>query len=225
MKLAVDDWKIDPSHIAAVQSDLKWIYDEYLSLACAATAAGYRSERNECAEGVVEVGQLAILLSLKGLENPSCVLLRQSIELTLKQVYFKTHPTEYSWAQKRPDFRGLTFSRLIEYFRMTDEYKLVSDTKSICDELNHWYGVLSRHVHVHSRGFLGYSQAGTGYLPRIRDISRLTTRTSDIWPCLVSVFVLFYKPKYMKASWLEQKLISRGLPREVKQRIWQDPVT
>ena len=62
----------------------------------------------------MEAGQLTLIMGMKGLENTWCVLLRQSIELALKHIYFASHPVEYQWALSREDYRDLTFQSLLE---------------------------------------------------------------------------------------------------------------
>lgn len=210
--VAIHDWNVDPDFLSSVSDEMKAMYRRYLSLACAATVAGYRRQRNEYAEGVVEGGILSLIMALKGLENPSCVLMRQSIELVLKHIYFWSHPTEYQWAKARVDYKDLTFQFLIEYVGRTDEYRGLSDSHAVCEKLAEWYGILSRYVHVHSRGFMHYSKSGSGYRPTREHVKKLRERVDNIWPCLILLLCIFEKKRFLKASHLEQQLIRNGLP-------------
>jgi hypothetical protein len=214
--LAINEWNVDEGYLASIEHLLKPIHKRYLSLACAATIAGYRAQRNEYAEGIVEVGNLCLVLTLKGLENPSCVLLRQSIELVLKHIFFSSHPTEYQWAQSRVDYKDLTFQGLVEYIGRTDEYRSLGDSHDICNKIGEWYGVLSRYVHVHSRGFMRYSRSGTGYRPTEAHIKKLEERTKGVWPCLIVLLTIFHIERFRKASLIEQRLIKQGLPKQYK---------
>jgi len=154
-----------------------------------------------------------MVLALKGLDNPSCVLLRQSIELALKHVYFLTHPTEHAWATTREGYRALTFQHLIEYVRKTDEYRqAISDDLLGC-KLADWYGRLSRHVHVQNKGVMKYSAEGRRIVGTLDDLKLLDQRSKNVWPLLMQLLVIFQRDKILRASDIEKRLIRQGLPR------------
>jgi hypothetical protein len=216
---AAGHWNVSVSCLGSVAPLLRPIHIQYLALACAATVAGQRAPRNDYAEGVIEVGQLSILLALKGLENPSQVLVRQSIEMVLKHLFFITHPIEYSWAQTRPDYRDLSFQALLEYVRRSEEYRILCDGGQVCDTLACWYGVLSRYVHVQGGSFLRYADLSSSYPRGSPDLTRLSGCTASIWPRLTLLLAIFGATRLRKASALEQKLIRKGLPAKFK-HVW-----
>ncbi len=129
----IKQWGLNTKLLGRIDSQLKPIHKRYLSFACAATAVGQRAPRNEYLSGVVEVIHLSLVLAAKGLENSTCVLSRQSIELILKHIFFSTHPVEYNWAETRVDYKDLTFQNLIEFIRRTDEYRAFACDPDICD--------------------------------------------------------------------------------------------
>src|SRR5207249_6097358 len=96
--------------------------------------------------------------SVKGLENSAFVLLRQSIELVLKHIYFSTHPIEFGWSLRREDYREISFQFLLEYVRKTDEWKNTGWMVSLISDLEGQFHILSRFVHMQSRTFIPYGR-------------------------------------------------------------------
>jgi len=213
----VSIWAVDGQQLKRLEDELKPIHKRYLALACIATIVGYRAKRSEYLEGVVEASYLCLVLSVKGLENPACVLLRQSIELVLKHIYFSSHPVEYEWACTREDYRDLTFQKLIEYLGRTKECQNFKG--DICVKLNEWFGVLSRHVHVHSGSFMGYSTIGSTYQPKREIIKKLSERTKEIWPLLTAILIVHFTRRYFKTNIIEQQLIKSTLPRKLRNQV------
>ena len=209
-------WGVDAGDLASLEARLKPIHKRYLALGCAATVVGHRAKRNEYAEAIIEAGYLTLVLSVKGLENSSCVLLRQCIELVLKHIYFAWHPVEHQWASSREDYRDLTFQYLLDYLRRTDEYKSLSPRDQIGERLNFWFGALSRYVHVHSKRFVQYKEVGKSFGPRRDVVERTAQRTKQLWPLLVVLLVGYFPDKYFRASALEQTLIKSVLPKDLR---------
>ena len=142
----------------------------------------------------------------------------QSLELTrttlvLKDIFFRSHPLEYSWAQSREDYKDLTFQFLLEFVRRTDECRKDALAATLCDRLNYWYGALSRHVHVHSACFMGYRSAGTRYRPDASHLTKLDERTAETWPILTLMLILFNPERYQRASLVERRLIQYSIPK------------
>lgn len=218
-KQLVSSWGVNQQHVNGLDAQLKPIHKRYLSLACAATVIGYRTRRNEYIEGVVEASHLCVVLAVKGLENPSCVLLRQSMELVLKHIYFFTHPVEHEWARSREDYRGLTFQTLLEYLCRTEEFRKLELSHDIGIKLSEWFGVLSRHVHVHSKGFMGYSKVGSVYQPKSQIIKKLDDRTKETWPLLTAILLVHFPKRYIGAGGIEQRIIRYGLPKDLRTRV------
>jgi len=212
-------WGVSEKQINDLDWRLKPIHKRYLSLACLATVIGSNAKRSEYIEGVIEVNHLSLVLAAKGLENPACVLLRQSIELVLKHIYFSTHAVEYGWALTREDYRDLTFQSLLEYLNRTDEFGKLVNAREISVKINEWFGVLSRHVHVHSKGFLGYSKINSAYKPRVEIIDKFDIATKNIWPALMIVLIINNPEKYSKATIMEQYLIRNGLTNILRNKL------
>ena len=218
-RLLVETWGVDERRLRRLESDLKPVHKRCLSLCCAATVVSYRTRRSEHAKGIAEAAHLALVMAVKGLENPSCVLLRQIIELFLKHIYFSSHPTEYKWAQTRIDYKDLTFQFLLEYLRRTDRIRDCGQGKDFCDRIGHWYGVFSRHVHVLNVGHIGYRTTGVLYRPSSAALRRLGERTNECWP-LVTLLLLMLEPeRFHRASLIEQRLIRSSLPADYRQLV------
>lgn len=217
----VSSWGVNQRHIDKLDTQLKPIHKRYLSLACAATVIGHGARRNEYIEGVVEANYLCLVLAIKGLDNPSCVLLRQSIELVLKHIYFATHPVEYTWAQSREDYQDLTFQNLLQYQGRTEECQRFQLCHDICVVLNEWFGKMSRHVHVHSGGFMGYSKVGSAYQPKAQILKKLNERTKEVWPRLTAILLVHFTKRYFAASSTEQSVIMSGLSGNLRKQVNQ----
>jgi hypothetical protein len=206
-------WSIDESKVDSWASSLKPLHKKYLSLSCTATIMGHRARRAEYIYSIAEVSYLSMILFLKGLSNPAYVLLRQSIELALKHVYFLSHPVEYGWARTRVDYKDLSFQYLFEYLKRTDEYKALIKLGGldVNQRINDLYHILSRYVHVHSQDFMGYRAVApaTGS----QALKELNNVTKELWPLLVILVIAFSHRKFCEASALEQKLIRAGLPK------------
>lgn len=215
----INKWAVRQKYLDDLDPKMKPIHKRYMALACLATVMGHNTKRNEYIEGVVEVSHLSLILATKGLENPSCVLLRQSIELVLKHIYFSTHPIEYGWASSREDYRELSFQNLLDYLSRTDEFRNLYKSKDIYTKINEWFGVLSRHVHVHSKGFLGYSKIESAYKPKSIIIDNLNLNTKNIWPLLMIVLIVNNPTKYCEATILEQQIIRSGLTSDLRSHL------
>jgi len=131
------------------------------------------------------------------------------------------HAVEYEWARSREDYRNLTFQTLLEYLGRTEQCRKLAQSHDICVVLNEWFGVLSRHVHVHSKGFMGYSKVGSSYQPNREVIKRLNQRTKEIWPRLTAILLIHFAKRYFRASALEQDLIKSGLSGNLRQQVGQ----
>lgn len=217
----ISSWAIDKQQFEQFESELKLIHKRYLSLACAATIIGYRAKRNEYVQGVVEVSYLSLILTLKGLENPVCVLLRQSIELVLKHIYFSTHPVEYEWTCSREGYRDLTFQSLLEYITRTNEGQKLDASNDICVKLNDWFGTLSRYVHVHSKAFIGYKSFESAFQPTSDIIKKFNERTKEIWPLLTILLITYFPERYLRANSIEKQLIRNILPINLRKKLDQ----
>lgn len=205
------NWGVDPAALKELSADLKGIHRKCLSLACIATVAGARAKRSEYIKEVVDTTYLAVVLAVKGLKNASNVLLRQSIELVLKHVYFMTHPVEYAWAASRDAYKDLTFQSLLSYMGRTEEYGALGQGNAIRDKLDQLFGELSRYVHVHSRKFLGYRKVGMRRGQGKLDLKGLRRMSVQLWPTLILIVVSFSSQRYLRAAASEKRLIRNGL--------------
>jgi hypothetical protein len=208
-------WGVGKKQLTALEEPLKQIHKRYLGLACISTIIGERSARGVYIDGVAEASHLSMVLSIKGLENPACVLLRQSVELVLKHIFFSTHPVEFGWADSQEGYKELTFQKLIEYIGRTEELQRLEQGNQVCVRLNECFGVLSRYVHVHSRGFIGYKTVGRKNEAKIEIVTKLNERTREIWPVLTAILVVYFPKKYLKANVLEQRVIRSGITKDL----------
>lgn len=218
-KAVVDNWGIDRKELLEVEGEFKPIFKRYLSLGCIATLVGEKRSRNEYAQSLIEASQLCLVLGLKGLENVCCVILRQSIELVLKHIYFSTHPVEYEWVTFHEGYRDLTFQKLLDFWIITPEYRALDPDKAIYTLVNEWFGVLSRHVHVHSKKYIGYKQVSVRHLVDITGVRKLNDRTKKIWPLLTIILAGQFPKSFLNASVIEKRLIRNFLPNKFKDKL------
>ena len=208
-------WGVSERDLALLDPVLKPIHRRYLSLACASTIVSQRAQRAEHAKSIVEVSFLSMVLAVKGLESPACFLLRQSMELVLKHVYFSTHPVEYQWASTREGYRDLSFQMLLEYLSRTDEYRAVGTGHDLCGKMNCLYGSLSRHVHAQSRRFIRYGRAASSYRADAETLRAFERVTRQLWPILGLLLLVYSTGRFRRASASEQALVrsclSKGL--------------
>ena len=215
----VDNWGIDSKELFKVEGEFKPIFKRYLSLGCVATLLGERRRRNEYIQSLIEASQLCLVLGLKGLENACCVILRQSIELILKHIYFSTHPVEYEWVTFHEGYRDLTFQKLLDFWIITPEYRALDPDKSVYTLVNEWFSVLSRHVHIHSKNFIGYKQVNLGHWIDITGLRKLNDRTKEIWPLLTIILVGQFPKSFFNASVVERRLIRNFLPKKFRDKL------
>lgn len=212
------DWSIEASKLNIWETKVKPIHKYYLSLACAATIVGKRLKHKEYSHSIVEASHMSIVLTLKGLQNPACVLLRQIIELSLKHVFFLSHQVEYSWTINRLDYKDLTFQGLLEYLGRTDQHKLIKKNGlDICKTISEQYQILSRSVHVHNQNFMAYKvpSSKTG----LKSLTDLERQTKTLWTCISILLLIFYPQKYHKASAIEQRLIKSNMSKGQKEAL------
>lgn len=217
-KSLLSDWSIEDPKLTSWEQKIKPIHKHYLSLACAATIVGQRINHKEYSHSIVEASHMSIVLTLKGLKNPAYVLLRQIIELSLKHIYFLSHPVEYSWTINRLDYRDLTFQGLLEYLGRTDQHKLIKKNGlDICDALAAQYPTLSRYVHVHSQKFMAYKAPSIA--SGLKSLTDLEMQTKSFWTHATILLLIFYPQKYLNASASEQRLIKSCMSKEQKEAL------
>lgn len=219
-------WGVSEADLVLLDPNLKAIHRRYLSLACASRIVSHRARRAQYVRSIVEVSFLSMVLAAKGLESPACFLLRQSIELILKHIYFSTHPVEYQWASSREGYRDVNFQVLLEYLGRTQEYRAVGKPHRLCGKINSLYGSLSRHVHVQSHRFMRHGRAASSYRADRDTVRRFGQRTRDLWPALVLLLVVYFPGRYGGASHSEQTLVRSCLPkgfRDSLDRYLQNP--
>ena len=226
--LAVN-WGVDARELARFSSLLKGIHRRQLSLACATTITGLRAARNEYAREIAETSYLSIVLCIKGLENCACVLVRQTIELALKHVYFATHPVEHAWAATRDNYKELSFQTLIDYIKRTDECQTFSGvgTSNLSGPIEDTFATLSRYVHVQSKRFMTYKRIRRPPRASAQALQKFDRVTASLWPALTVMLIVFFPERFAKAQEIEKGLITSTLPREIKAsvvshlRAWQ----
>jgi hypothetical protein len=212
------NWSVQESALTLLKADLKPIYKRYLGLACAATLVAQRIPRNEYVIALIKACYLSVVLAIKGLENSSYVLARQSIELALKHVFFSGHPVEYKWTQTREDFRELSFQMLIDFVRKTDEIREMEKGSILCDQICSAYRVLSRYVHAHARQFLRYGVSGGERFKSKRTaeiVHKLDQRTRELWPQMIFLLIIYSTNRFTRANHMEQRVIKNALGREL----------
>ena len=206
------DWGVSDAHINVISPRLKAIHRRFLAIACTASIASYRRPRGEYAASIIDGCQLAIVLSAKGAENSVRVLLRQSVELALKHIYFVDHPVEYSWAQTRADYRQPTFQGLLEYLKRTEEMRKIDAGQDIANQITSDYAKLSRYVHVKNRKFHSFSPIRAANRSKVVDtVNKMDAQTSTLWPALIVLLTVFSERAYTKASQLEKRLVRSGM--------------
>jgi len=206
----MSNWAVDTSKLANFAPVTKAIHKRQLSLACVATITGLRVPRNDYAKELVEASYLSLILAIKGLENCACVLLRQSIELSLKHIYFATHPVEYGWVAVREGYREPSFQALLEYVKKTDEYQkfLKASNYDLCKVVEEQFGVLSRYVHMQSKRFMSYKRMNLGRRIDGTILNKHDILTACLWPSLNTMLVVFFPARFERASGSEKRLIS-----------------
>lgn len=214
----IQTWGIHEQKILGVDAALRTIYRRYLALACLTAILSQGGQRKDYIKGVSEVSYLGVVLAMKGLENPSCVLLRQSIELVLKHIYFAYHPVEYRWLATRPGYRAISFQFLFDYLKSTDEYSIFPASSLLLNEIERQFGVLSRFVHMHSRSFIPYTK--TTLAPaNSTAVNSLAQRTRELWPLFMCVLIAHFPAKFLSANKNERSLIVGGLGKAWHNRV------
>lgn len=211
----VTSWAVRENTIAPVETILRSIHRRYLGFACLTTVLAQNALRNDYVKALPEVSYLSTVLAVKGLDNPSSVLLRQSIELALKHIYFTTHPTEFGWSLNRTSYREISFQFLIEYIRKTDESSAFPHMTELIGEVDRQFHVLSRFVHMHSRRFIPYRTSASVTAAHRESIGALNQKTRELWPVLTVLLIAFFPKRFLRANANEKAIIlmSAGVTR------------
>lgn len=201
-------WGVGSRFFQSNRPTFRDVYKRYLSLACTASVVSRRRKAGaEYAGNLVECGYLSLVLAVKGAENPAFVLLRQSIELVLKLIYFTFHPVEYTWVCSREGTREPTYASLLEFIRQTDEHRSLRIHNNVCDRIDQVYGVLSRYVHIHSQAFAHFGSLPYRSTAATKVVGNMNKRTRELWPLLTMLLVIFFPEKVRVAQENERKLI------------------
>ena len=201
----------------AHEPTIKGIYRRYLALSCVAQILSDGSKRNAYVRALPEAGYLAMVLALRSCQSACSVLLRQTIELSLRHIYFDTHPVEYSWVQKRDGYRDLDFVGVMEYLKKTDEIELLQGSAQILATICDWYARLSRYTHLHNGSYMGFP--GINEAQTEVDLSLLRHASESLWPQLILLLCVFHADCFLKASAAEQKLVRDALGTPLKRAL------
>jgi hypothetical protein len=204
-------WAIRQETLTPLDVTLRTIHRRYLGVACVATLVAQNSPRNDYVRALPEVTFLAAVLAIKGLENPGSVLLRQSIELVLKHIYFASHPVEFQWSLNRLGYREISFQFLLDYIRKTDESNVFPQMNGLLDRVDRLFHEFSRFVHVHSRRFIPYRTFQSVTTANSSCVAMLGTRTRELWPLLISLLIIYFPTRFTHANLSERRIISSSL--------------
>lgn len=117
---------------------------------------------------------------------------------------------------KRDSYRELTFQFLREYACRLHPLEPLNRNNQLGTNLDEWYAVLSRYVHVHSRKFIPQGPHQHRVAPDVSCIKRVGAHPRRVWPTLAVLLVLPTPPRFDRATLMEQRLIQEFLPREAK---------
>jgi hypothetical protein len=214
-KRLFDEWAVDIDKATPIAEITKRLHKHYLSIACCSRILGERTKRNEYILGIPEAAYVAMIVALRGMQNPASVLLRQCIELALKHVYFSSHPVEYEWTIRSIDYKELTFQFLIEYWTRTIQYKELGG-ESLFSKLQSEFSMFSRYVHVHSKKFMGYAAMPIGSNATYTAVKAFSTSSARVWPLLTMLLIANAPNKYLRASTIERRIIRNVLPAQFR---------
>lgn len=195
----------------------KGIYRRYLGLSCIAQILTEASMRNAYVRALPEAAYLGIVLALRSCQSTCSVVLRQTIELALRHIYFETHPVEYSWAQKRDGYREMDFVALMEYLKKTDEVEALPGSAQLLATISDWYARLSRYAHLHNGSYMGFP--GINQPQTDVDLSLLRNASESLWPQLIVLLAVFQPDCFVKASAAEQRLVRDALSTPLKRAV------
>lgn len=151
-----NQWGFQGQAFSGIESDLKSLHKQHLGLSTLCFALTDQNDRGVYLAAVPEATELAMILTAKGLCNSAYVLMRQCIELTLKHIYFSTHPVEFQWSQTREGYREIGFQFLLDYLRKTDELSHVTSEFDLIADIEGDFHRFSRYVHAHSPQFMAF---------------------------------------------------------------------
>lgn len=208
-------WGIHQDVIAARSNEIRHIFDQFLSLSCAATVLSNNRPRATYLKALPEAAYLSMVMAFKGARNTCAVLNRQAIELVLKDIYFSTHPIEYNWTQKKTGYRELTFQSLIDYLKNMEECDLIPSGAEFVPPILDWYAKLSSHVHTHSAAHIGFPDIKQ-VLPTDVNIDVLRKVADGLWPVLVFILCVFFQSEYCTAQSNEKDLIRDCFSKKLK---------
>lgn len=205
-------WGFEAEQIAKLPGIVRKAHKAHLSHSSLCAILGAASERNSHIGAAPETSLLALVLSGKGMMNPACVLLRQCIELTLKHIYFSTHPVEYSWSETRIGYREITHQFLLDYISKTDELSQLTLGTEALEGISHEFGILSRFVHAHSREFHQFDAVPTVEEDNFKILRKFSDYYLRTLPQLCYLLIGFFPQEFLKANSNEKCLMRSILP-------------
>ena len=204
-------WGIEARTIGLISDKLKFAYRKYLSFATLCSVLSIDEERSSYIKSAPEAYLLSLVMIAKGLENPAHVLMRQSIEMSLKHIYFSTHPVEYNWSQTRINYREINFQFLLDYLRKTDDLDGFSTKEGMVQRLEEHFHVLSRYVHVHSIKFTTFSKSASIFSKKTKFLEGITNQLADLISLEIVILIGFFKDKFLSIPANEKSLIMNAL--------------
>lgn len=197
-------WAVSEETAKHLDANLRNMHKRYLGFSCVCAVLSDGAERSSYLRAAPEACHLSLVLTVKGLENPAYVLMRQCIELVFKHIYFATHPVEYSWLANRVAYREINFQYILDYIRKTEALSILVMGDQLLVLLEEDFHILSRYVHVHNDAFIGY---GRGVSIPSAELASFTKRAADIMSRLCLLLAVFFPEKYTSAQANEQALI------------------
>lgn len=205
-----NSWSIERSKLSKMAEHLKRAHKSYLAFATLCHTITLENERSSYIKSAPEACLLSLAMITKGLENSSHVMMRQCIELTLKNIYFFNHPVEYKWSQNRINYREINFQFLLDYLRKSDEMDLYEKKEDLILRIEEHFHILSRYVHVHNIQFASFSTTDFSTKDNISSLKKCADAICEILALLISINVAFFLPQFLSSQSNEQALVKAG---------------
>ena len=205
--------------IARKDSRIKSAYKRYLAFATLCYILASDDARSSYIKSAAEAYLLSLVMIAKGLENPAHVLMRQSLEMSLKHIYFSTHPVEYKWAQNKINYREVNFQFLLDYLRKSDELDIYKSKDLLITKIEEHFHLLSRYVHAHNIQFTSFSSEDYNLPSNAKSFERISKQAGELASLSIIILISFFRQKFFASQENEKSLIRSALLSNYKNEI------
>lgn len=158
----------------------------------------------------------SIPLVLMGYKKPTLLLLRSTLENSLKHIYFFDHPVEFTWlTSPSKEKYFVSMDSLYEYIKSHPSLDKVNEVDLI-PKFKTEYSEISKYIHSRHRAYMQLKKSLSGICFDEQFFIDYSKKLKTLGSDINFLFVLFHKSRFEKFDYTHRDLIMETMNKEYK---------